>query len=56
MLTLLVNESASTSFEPIEAYVGKFDITYGDQTGATGDYFNDTVIIGGATVSGMIVG
>jgi hypothetical protein len=43
-----VDSSASSTFDDIK--LNGFSVSYDDGTGATGDYFNDTLSIGGAIV------
>ncbi|KAH8769539.1 aspartic peptidase domain-containing protein [Hyaloscypha finlandica] len=48
------NEKKSTTYKL--AAEGAFDITYVDNTGAKGDYINDTFSIGGATIKALEMG
>lgn len=49
-----VNQKSSNSFQDVET--NGFNISYVDGTGSTGDYFQDTFKIGGATLNNFQMG
>jgi hypothetical protein len=56
MLTVAwtVDSSQSSTFDVVEK--GGFNISYVDGTGSTGDYFQDTLSIGGSTLKNFEMG
>lgn len=50
----LVDQTKSSTYKLVDE--GAFQITYGDNTGANGDYITDTMSIGGATITALEMG
>jgi hypothetical protein len=53
ILTTTVDSTKSSTFKDIQ---GGFQVAYGDNTGATGDFISDYFGIGGATIKDLIMG
>ena len=50
----LVDQTKSSTYKLSDE--GAFQIEYGDNTGANGDYITDTMSIGGATITALEMG